>query len=163
MTATLYTMGYGSWKDTKSRMKRMTRALQDAGVTMLVDIRHSPCASDPNPTGNYSAKAWNLQVGGGITEELRAIGIDYRWLVELGNPQKRDPQMAVLREHLASADTLWPVNRGLLLLRDLVAEPGRRCCLLCACAEYDHCHRRVIAEAYVARFPEPHLSLAELT
>jgi hypothetical protein len=162
MSPTLYTMGYGSWKDTKSRMKRMTRAMKDAGITMLVDIRHSPCASDPNPTGNYSAKAWNLQVRGGIVEELRTLGIQYRWIVELGNPQKRDPQMAVLREHLASGDPQWPVNRGLLLLRDLVAAPGQRCCMLCACADYASCHRRVIAEAYSAKFHQQQLSIIDL-
>jgi hypothetical protein len=54
------------------------------------------------------------------------------------------------------------VNRGLLLLRDLVADPGQRCCMLCACADYASCHRRVIAEAYSAKFHQQQLSIIDL-
>ena len=76
----------------------------------------------------------------------RSGGIEYRWLVELGNPQKNDPDMAVLMEQLADENGRWPVHRGLSLLSKLL-EAGKRCCLLCACNRYEDCHRRLIAEA----------------
>ncbi len=148
---TLYAMGYGSWKDTKQRMARMIRGLQDAGVHWLVDVRHSPCASDPGSTGHYAAKDWNLQVSSGLEPQLREAGIEYLWLVELGNPQKRDPSMSVLKWQLATCDEKWPVNRGLGRLAELVRTPSVSCCILCACSEYTSCHRRVIAEALADR------------
>jgi hypothetical protein len=147
MKPTLFAIGYGRWKDTKRRMPGMLHALRDAGITMLVDIRHSPCASDQGTTGNYAAKPWNLQVKGGIESALRDVGIEYRWIVELGNPQKRDPAMAVLRAQLRSNDSRLPVNRGLSLLAELVRVTTNRCCIMCACSEYASCHRRLIAEA----------------
>lgn len=140
----------------------MLAALQDAGVTMLVDVRHSPCASDPGKAGNYIARPWNLQIEGGIAAELRAAGIEYRWLVELGNPQKRDPNMAVLKAHLQSGDPIWPVNRGLTLLHDLVGDPSRRCAILCACGEYKNCHRRAIAEHLSSRYFDGKLTIINL-
>ncbi|MFN0056262.1 MAG: hypothetical protein ACKV0T_29300, partial [Planctomycetales bacterium] len=80
---TLYTVGYGAWK-TAQRMEKLIAGLQQAGVTTLVDTRHSPCASALNPNSFYGPKDWNLQVQGGIAESLRAHGIKYLWLVELG-------------------------------------------------------------------------------
>ncbi|MCA9264488.1 MAG: DUF488 domain-containing protein [Planctomycetales bacterium] len=151
MPPTLFTIGYGSWKDTKRRMPGMLSALQDARVTMLIDIRHAPCASDPGSTGNYVAKPWNLQVDGGIASALRDVGIEYRWLVELGNPQKSDPAMSVMIRQLESGDRRWPVNRGLEMLAELVRDTNRRCCILCACDEYEKCHRHLIAETLAAR------------
>src|SRR5437867_2889839 len=96
----LFTAGYGRWP-VATRMESLIAALKDAGVTLLIDARHSPCASQMSSTSHYSAQDWNLQAGEkGIAALLRRAGIDYRWLVELGNPQKNDPKMAVLKEHL---------------------------------------------------------------
>ncbi|MFN0052858.1 MAG: DUF488 family protein, partial [Planctomycetales bacterium] len=105
------------------------------------------CASALNPNSFYGPKDWNLQVQGGIAESLRAHGIKYLWLVELGNPQKNDPHMAVLRWQLEDERGGWPVHRGLQQLAELVRRPGETCCLLCACEKYTGCHRRLIAEA----------------
>lgn len=162
MTPTLFTIGYGGWKDTKRRMPGMISALRDAGVTMLVDIRHSPCASDPGESGNYTAKLWNLQIEGGIEAALSDVGIEYRWLVELGNPQKRDPKMSVLLSHLKSGSLQWPVNRGLKILEQLVSDANQRCCVLCACNEYDQCHRRVIAETLAARHFAQQIAIVDI-
>lgn len=92
---------------------------------------------------------------------MEAEGIDYRWFVELGNPQKNDPNMTILREQLHSRDEQWPVNRGLLLLRDILMkiEP---CALLCACADAGRCHRTVVAMAAKERFPELDLEIVAI-
>jgi uncharacterized protein (DUF488 family) len=152
----LYTAGYQSRSTkTKDKVASLIEALKESGVKTLVDIRHSPCSSqtDPETKSNYGPKDFNLQTEGkGIAYHLELEGIEYFWLVELGNPQKNDPKMAVLREHIASGDTKWPVNRGLELLYQIVQEKDWPCCLLCACEDYEKCHRKVIAEAFRDRF-----------
>jgi uncharacterized protein (DUF488 family) len=158
---TLSTIGYGRWP-TKQRLEQMIRALKDAGITTLVDVRHSPCPSNQDPNSIYGPRPWHLLDGGaGLDGHLKKAGIDYVWLVELGNPQKTEPTMAVLRAHLA-ADKPWPVNRGLDLLRPLVEDDTKRVALLCACGRYDDCHRKVIAEAYRDRFGCGSLELRDL-
>ena len=149
----LYTAGYGRWP-VATRIDRLIDALKKAGVSLLIDARHSPCASQMDPKSHYGPHDWNLQAGAkGIAAHLRRAGIDYRWLVELGNPQKNDRKMAVLKEQLASGDEQWPVNRGLALLATILRE-GRPCALLCACADWRKCHRTVIAEAIRTRYPK---------
>jgi uncharacterized protein (DUF488 family) len=143
---TLFTMGYSAWK-AEQRMAHMSRSLVDAGVTLVVDVRHSPCAADPTRRSAYGPKLWTLQCNDGIVAELAHVGIAYSWLPELGNPQKNDPQMTILRWQLTDAARSWPVHRGLAALSQLVSE-GHSCCLLCGCDKYNHCHRRLIAEAF---------------
>jgi uncharacterized protein (DUF488 family) len=156
----LYTIGYGYWP-TPRRMKGMIDALRAAGVKLLVDTRHSPCSSNVEEGSSYGPRDWNLQASdAGIVHHLEAASIDYRWLGELGNPQKNDPAMTVLREHLSSRDLRWPVNRGLLVLRELLdAGP---CALLCACSDWRQCHRTVIAEVMRERHPELAIKIAHL-
>jgi uncharacterized protein (DUF488 family) len=156
----LYTIGHGYWPAPR-RMKGMIDALHAAGVKLLVDTRHSPCSSNVEPGSNYGPRDWNLQAGdAGIACQLDAAGIDYRWLGELGNPQKNDPAMTVLREHLSSRDLRWPVNRGLIVLRELL--DGGSCALLCACADWRECHRTVIAETMRERHSELAIEVAHL-
>lgn len=95
----------------------------------------------------YGPKPWTLQEGSGLKAELEAIGIQYAWLSELGNPQKNDPHMSILRWHLKDEEGAWPVHRGLAQLGELMKK-GKKCCLLCACNKYEGCHRRLVAEAY---------------
>lgn len=145
----LYTIGYNAWP-ASTRISGMVRALTEANVSMLVDIRHSPCPSDPTGRSAYGPKPWTLQEGEGLAAALRAVGIHYAWLPELGNPQKNDREMAILRWHLADRDHMWPVHRGLAILEELMS-PEDVCCLLCACDQYEQCHRRLIVEALFAR------------
>lgn len=142
---TLFTIGYNAWA-VRERMERMGQALVGAGVTTLVDVRHSPCPSDPSGRTMYGPKPWTLQQDGGIVAELEKLGLSYAWLPELGNPQKNDREMSILRWHLADKQHAWPVHRGLLQLGHLVK--GQVCCLLCACAAYDRCHRRLLVDAF---------------
>ena len=147
--ATLWIVGYGGWP-VSVRAGRLVEALSGRGVTRLVDVRLNPSASDVKP-GRYGPKPWTLQAGrAGIVGLLGDGGIAYEWLVELGNPQRHDPSMAVLRDHLADPDGGWPVHRGLERLAELVRRPGEVVALLCACADYRTCHRTVIARALAA-------------
>lgn len=155
MTApiTLFTLGYGRWP-TPARGSKLVAALKAAGVDLLVDIRHSPCASNLDPANAYGPKGTSLQAGeAGIVPLLRAGGISYLWLVELGNPQKNDDEMRILKEHLtAGVDSDWPVARGLKLAKDLVLS-GKRVALMCACGQYGGCHRKPVAEAILKLLP----------
>jgi len=144
------TIGYGAWAVSR-RAGGLVASLSAAEVTHLVDVRLSPCSSDPRPGGRYGAKAWNLQAGGaGIVGTLSEAKIAYEWIVELGNPQRLDPAMTVLRSQLADPEGGWPVHRGLERLAGLVRRPGERVAVLCACADPMRCHRTAIAEALSA-------------
>src|SRR5215213_8600675 len=115
----LWTIGYGTWPS-PVRAERMVLALLAAGITRLVDVRLNPCASGVKP-GAYGPKPWTLQTGNsGIVGLLAPAGIAYEWIAELGNPQRQDKTMAVLREHLADPRGEWPVHRGLDRLTALV-------------------------------------------
>src|SRR5215212_8930956 len=108
----LWTVGYGGWPS-PVRAERLVAVLLGRGVSRLVDVRLSPCASAVKP-GRYGPKPWTLQAGGdGIVGLLEPEGIAYEWIVELGNPQRQDRRMAVLRKHLADPRGHWPVHRGL--------------------------------------------------
>jgi uncharacterized protein (DUF488 family) len=158
----LLTIGYDRW-DAESRWRKLVETLHAARVEVLVDIRHSPCPSNPDHP-KYGQRDWHLQAGeNGIDQGLRAEGISYLWLVELGNPQKNDPEMRVLRKHLADPSRLWPVHRGLAELRRLVVDERSRCCLMCACKALDSCHRRLIAEAFQREMAPLQISVTDLS
>ena len=160
-TRTLWTTGYGAWP-TAVRAERLVAALVARGVTRLVDVRLNPCASDVKP-GRYGPKPWTLQTErSGIVGLLAAAGIAYEWLVELGNPQRHDKSMTVLRAHLADRHGAWPVHRGLDRLDKLVEIPCESVCLLCACADFQACHRTLIARALAARRPSSSLVIRDV-
>lgn len=158
----LLSLGYGRWP-AKTRASRLVDALTRSRVEILVDVRHSPCASNLDPAHHYGPRDWHLQAEDkGIVPLLRASGIDYLWLVELGNPQKTDPAMAVLRAQLDDRSIDWPIHRGLERLRRLVVDDRKRCCLMCACEKYEGCHRRVVAEAFRSQFRTVPIKLVEV-
>jgi hypothetical protein len=161
MPLDLWLVGYGAWP-ASTRAARLVEALKGRGVSDLVDVRLNPCSSDPVPGRPYGPKPWNLQAGeAGIVGLLAAGGIGYRWLNELGNPQRQDPAMAVLRAHLADPSGGWPVHRGLERLAALVSSGGTLA-LLCACGDGRTCHRTVVAEALNARHFAGALKLREV-
>jgi hypothetical protein len=161
-TPGLWLAGTGAWP-VAGRSGSLVEALRDRGVTRLVDVRLSPCASDPTEGRPYGPKPWNLQAGGaGLVGLLGPSGIAYEWLVELGNPQRRDHSMAILRSHLADPAGGWPVHRGLELLADRVRRAGEVVAILCACEDPRSCHRLVIARALSDRHFEGRLGLRDL-
>lgn len=153
MAQELFTVGYQHWR-AGERIELLIAALKKANIDLLVDIRHSPAASNPKPGSMYSPTEINLQAGHqGIADKLEAVGIEYLWLVELGNAQKNDPEMANLKAHLRERDRPWPVQRGLRLLVPLV-NSGKRLALMCACKHFSKCHRSLIAQALKVELPE---------
>lgn len=158
----LWLVGYGAWP-APTRAARLVEALKSRGVTHLVDVRLNPCAADPTPGRPYGPKAWNLQAGSsGIAGLLGGAGIRYTWLVELGNPQRQDRAMAVLRGHLADPDAGWPVHRGLERLAGMLRDGGGTIALLCACDDGRTCHRTVVARALGDRHFAGALALREV-
>lgn len=163
MAQTLHTLGYGRWP-TPFRLHRTINALKQAGVNLLVDIRISPCSSQLDPKSNYGPRPWNVMAGeAGIADETRKVDIAYLWLVELGNPQKNDREMRVLRAHIEARDECWPVNRGLRQLAELVKVENNSVAIMCACAKYDDCHRKVIAEALRGRYFGADMAIVDST
>jgi hypothetical protein len=143
----LWTVGYGAWPASQ-RAQRLVEALEARRINHLIDVRLSPCASNPRPEHRYGPRPWNLQAdGSGIVDLLGPPGITYEWLVELGNPQRQDPEQTILRNHLADPEGGWPVHRGLALLAQRVRSPGVVVALLCACGDPFRCHRSTIAQA----------------
>jgi hypothetical protein len=79
--STLFTIGYGRWAPDR-RIQGLISVLTSAGVNILVDIRHSPCASQLMVASNYGPRDWHLQLASqGIESVLKATNIEYRWLV----------------------------------------------------------------------------------
>jgi uncharacterized protein (DUF488 family) len=143
----LWLIGYGAWP-VATRARKLVEALRARGVTRLVDVRLNPCSSDLAAGRPYGPKLWNLQAGdAGLVALLAKAGIAYTWLVELGNPQRQDPAMAVLRAHLADPAGDWPVHRGLERLAAMLRAETDTLALLCACGDGRSCHRTVVAEA----------------
>jgi uncharacterized protein (DUF488 family) len=158
----LWLVGYGAWPAPK-RAARLVEALRSRGVTHLVDVRLNPCASDPVAGRPYGPKAWNLHAGReGVVGLMDAVGISYTWLVELGNPQRQDRSMNVLRAHLDDPAGDWPVHRGLERLAAMVREGGETFALLCACSIGRACHRTLIADALNSRHFDGKLALREV-
>lgn len=147
MNHQLWTFGYGRYAS-KVRIQKLLALFRSNRITDLVDIRHDPCASQLDPKSNYGPRPFHIQATGGFVAELESVGIRYIWEPRLGNPQKRDPDMAIMRAHLADSDTAWPVNLGLIWLAEQIkkASPDQRYGILCACGVYDKCHRKLVAE-----------------
>lgn len=158
----LWSVGYGAWS-APVRAERLVAILGRRGVTRLIDVRLSPCAASPEPLRPYGPRPWNLQAPpAGIVTLLAPAGIAYEWIVELGNPQRQDPAMTILRAHLADPGGGWPVHRGLDRLAGRVRESGAVVALLCACAAARTCHRTLIAGALSERHFAGDLVLREV-
>ena len=121
------------------------RALQAAGVELLVDVR--AVASSRRPGFSKSRLAANLA----------DVGIGYVHLRGLGTPAAgraaaragRHARMrSIFREHLRTLEAQAELDQ----LREL-ASAGRRVCLLCFEADPRHCHRTLVAEALAAQLP----------
>lgn len=161
IATTLWMVGYAAWPVAK-RANSLVETLNGRGVTRLVDVRLSPCSSDIQPGRTYGPKAWSLQEPGqGIAALLGEAGVQYEWLVELGNPQRQDPLMRVLRSHLSDETANWPVHRGLARLAEIVRTPREVVAILCTCSDGRHCHRTVVAKALNERHFAGKLELRE--
>jgi uncharacterized protein (DUF488 family) len=134
MKRTLTTIGYEG-----ASMQSFLRALQDAGVELLVDIR--AVASSRRPGFSKNALAANLQ----------QAGIDYLQLRGLGTPA--EGRAAVRAGRVAEMERIYAEHLRTDEAQDQLASlveivrGGKRACLLCYEADASHCHRRLVAAA----------------
>jgi len=114
-------------------------ALGADGVEILVDVRLTPLSRKPGLSKNR------------LASRLRAAGIDYLHLPQLGNP--RDNRDAYRRGHSAAVATYRGVLRtpeGQAALDDLLVLATRqRVALLCFEHDAARCHRSMVADALV--------------
>jgi len=119
--------------------------LRGAGVGLIADVRRYP-GSRRQPHFERTA----------LAAVLLEAGIDYRWLGEsLGGRRKPQPdsangaweseQFRGYADHMASAE----FASGLAELEQLAAD--KRVAVMCAEAWWIRCHRRLIADALIAR------------
>lgn len=124
--------------------EELVALLREGGVEALVDVRRYP-ASRRHPQHAREA----------LARELPRAGIAYRHEPELGgrraprpdspNGAWRNPQFKGYADHMASAGFEEALARTLELAR------SKRVALMCAEAHPSQCHRKLIADAAVAR------------
>ena len=132
MTRTIATIGYQA-----ATMASFLRALRDAGVELLVDVR--AVASSRRPGFSKTA----------LAAHLRGAGIEYVHLRGLGTPAegraaarsgRHEVMRAIFLEHMET-----PAARAELeALAGLVE--ARQVCVLCFEADPSHCHRSIVVE-----------------
>ena len=119
--------------------------LRGARIELIVDVRRHP-SSRRLPQFNRSA----------LAASLKEAGIDYEWMGEaLGGRRDPDPESANdawvdeqargYADHMASEE----FSAALGELERLAA--ARRTAMMCAEADWHQCHRRLIADAVLAR------------
>jgi uncharacterized protein (DUF488 family) len=136
---TLWTIGYE-----KLLPGALVAELEAAGVERVIDVRFRPQSRRP---GMSKTRLGELLGEHGIAyESRRGLGTppDIKVLFQRGRVQEA---AAAFREHV-EANAAGEVDA-------LAAELGHapRTALLCLEADPAHCHRRVVAEALVARRP----------
>lgn len=138
MTFPVATIGYQA-----ATVPGFLRALTDAGVELLIDVR--AVASSRRPGFAKTALAANLETA----------GIDYMHIRSLGTPADgraaaRSGKHAVMRiifaEHMATHDA----QEGLWRLEQIV-KSGRKVALMCFEADHRECHRTLVANALAER------------
>ena len=137
---TVATIGYQA-----ATVESFLRALREAGVELLVDVR--AVASSRRPGFSKSRLAANLAEAGIEYVHLRGLGTP-----AAGRAAARAGRHARMRsifaEHLATLTAQGELEE----LADLVTG-GRRVCLLCFEADPAHCHRTLVADALAKRLP----------
>ena len=138
MTGTVYSIGHGT-----ASAKDFVRALADAGVRVLADIRSAP-GSRRNPQFGASA----------LRDTLAAAGIEYMHLAGLGGrraPRADSPhtglRVAAFRgyaDHMASDEFRADYARLLELSRSAPTA------FMCAETLWWKCHRRLLADRMAA-------------
>jgi uncharacterized protein (DUF488 family) len=125
--------------------ERFLRLLRSAGVEALADVRRHP--------GSRRMPQFN---SGTLESSLAGAGIVYEWLgEELGGRRRPRPDSANgawevegfrgYADHMASAE----FRQGLARLETLAGD--RRTAFMCAEGDWRRCHRRLIADALLAR------------
>lgn len=143
----LHTIGYQG-----ATLGGFIAALQDAGVSVLVDVRAVPWSR----RREFVKKA--------LAESLEQAGISYVHLPALGNPEQgreaakaRRPQdfRRIYESHLQDASAYPALSEA----EQLAASGGA--CLMCMESDAQNCHRSLLAVALSARtsFTVRHLTV----
>src|SRR5438067_3555642 len=142
----LYTIGYE-----KTRLADFVATLNEAGVATLIDVRDRPISRRPGFSKRQLAAT--LEEGGIRYVGLRALGTPPEGR-EAGRRRDWDRFWHIVEDRLASAEAELAFAEAAEVAR---ASPS---CLLCYEADWQHCHRRRVAEILAARhgFAVKHLS-----
>lgn len=145
----IYTIGYEGLD-----MNGFLALLRDSNVETVIDVRELPLSRKPGFSKN------------GLRDSLNLSGFDYLHVPELGCPKP-------IREQYR-ADASWPrYTQGFLHYLDqqdeVIAEIAAMaltttCALLCFEADYNYCHRSMVANAVkkVGGMPVFHLQAKAL-
>ncbi|MEA2310792.1 MAG: hypothetical protein QOE28_760 [Solirubrobacteraceae bacterium] len=139
---TLYTIGYE-----RLLPPELVAELMHAGVERLLDVRYRPQSRRP---GMSKTRLGQLLADHGIAYEHRkALGTppDIRWLFHHNRTAEARAAYAEHVEATAAAELD-------ALAAELASGSAPATALLCLEADPAACHRRVVAEALVARRPE---------
>jgi uncharacterized protein (DUF488 family) len=132
MRGPIFTIGYEG-----ASLAAFLRALQQAGVALVLDIRAAPVSRKKGFSKNQLAQA------------LAKAGIGYRHLRGLGTPKAgREAAHAgdieaferIFHQHMQEPEALLDLDEALTLAG---AQPA---CLLCLEREPEHCHRLIVAK-----------------
>lgn len=135
----IYTLGHSTLA-----IEVFLRVLEENGVRQVVDIRTVP-RSRHNPQFEREA----------LAKSLRDVGIEYRWLRELGglrharkdsiNTGWRNASFRGYADYMQTADFTAALERLIELAQE------RQTAILCAEAVPWRCHRSLVADALAAR------------
>jgi uncharacterized protein (DUF488 family) len=121
-------------------MDAFTRALREAGVTLVLDVRAAPVSRKKGFSKNQ------------LAAHLAEAGIGYRHLRGLGTPKRgreaaRSGDLAsfesIFREHMEEPEALLDLGEAIALAQ---AQPV---CLLCLERDPAHCHRLIVGNRMV--------------
>ena len=137
--AAIFTVGHSTLP-----IQRFVAVLDAYGIERVVDVRALP-RSRRHPQFN----------GDALRESLRAAGVDYHSLRELGGmrkPRADSPNRGWREEAFRGyADYMQTPEFALALERLLALARERRTAIMCAEAAPAHCHRSLVADALVVR------------
>lgn len=132
MKQTLSTIGYEG-----ATIQEFVAALQHASVRLVIDVRAVPLSRKKGFSKNQ------------LSEFLRAHRIEYVHLKGLGDPKEgREAARAgnyalfekIFGKHMRSDDATEALEVAAALIRE------KRACLMCYEADYERCHRTIVAE-----------------
>ncbi|MCP4330515.1 MAG: DUF488 domain-containing protein [Alphaproteobacteria bacterium] len=136
-TPSIATIGYQA-----ADLDDLIATLKSAGIAVVADVRAAPVSKRPE----YAKNA--------LAASLVAAGIDYAHFGVLGSPPAARAAAAagdiagferLFAAHLASPPGQVGLDRAAALARE------KPVCLMCLERDPDHCHRRFVAAAIVAR------------
>ena len=136
---TLFTIGHG-----RRPIEELFEVLREAGVRVLVDVRTAP-GSRRNP--QFSAES--------LREAADAAGVRYEWERDLGGfrrPRPDSPHVAIRNESFRGyADHMGSPAFSEALERLMALAADQPTAVMCAETVWWRCHRRMIADVFVAR------------